>query len=332
MLDGIIGEFELNIGRFVSMLMLAIPILTKQKSPLVIAKKNRISVLLLCLLIFGVNYTSYASTIYIPSGTSNAAYLVSFMASSLLVTTVTTRCTERQFHCLKLLYNAVAILLLSLGIILLEQPALLFGKKPQTPYISFCNPYRFEDSFNSSLTTQTMGNTTTMSNGEVQQQQPNTPMFSLLGYFYAIAAGILMVLYVLLGTHIFRTEPPIVVCTWIGLIDTVLSVLCTALFESFFLPKDLICNFVFIFHALFTGTMSVVCLLAVENVPSTDLSFINSLSVAVVFCFQFSILKNASPSYSPVNTLSIVAAILVTIVSLLKPLIECLRLRTKKET
>ena len=334
MLDGIIGEFQLNIGRFASMLILTIPMLIKKKPNLIVTKKNRIPILLLCLVLFGMNYTNYASTIYIPSGTSNTAYMVSFMSSALLISTMTTWWTEKQFHPTTFMCNCVTILLLSLGIILLVQPPLLFGEKPHISYKSFCNPSRFEEYLKSTLPTDIMGNTTTVLHREEKQSQNThiTTLFSFLGYFYAIVAGILTTCYVLLGKHIFTTELPMVGCTWIALINSVLSIICTALFESFVLPKSLFCNFVFLFHAIFTGFMTVSGFIAMENVPSTDLSVIGSLSVAVIFCFQFSVLKNASPSYSPVNALSIGAAIAVSLISLLKPLRECIRLRTKNET
>ena len=287
--------------------------------------------LLLCLMLFGMNYTNYASTIYIPSGTGNTAYLVSFMTSALLISTIKTSWTERQFHPMRFMCDSVTILLLSLGIILLVQPASIFGEKPHTLYKSYCNPSRFEESFKSNISAEIVGNTTTMIHRK-EKQQSSTTLFSFLGYFYAIVGGILTTGYVLLGKHIFQTELPMVGCTWIALIDSVLSIICTALFEAFVLPKSLFCNFVFLFHAIFTGFMTVSGFIAMENVPSTDLSVIASFSVAVIFCFQFSILKNASPSYSPVNVLAIGAAISISIISLMKPLIECIRLRTKNET
>ena len=321
MLDGIVGEFELNIGRFLSTLILTVPIVIKKNPSLMIAKKDRVPLVLLCLAIFGMNYTNYAATIYIQSGTALVVYSISFMLSTLLISAIQTLFSEGRMNWYQFLCDSFTVLLLITGVIIVIQPESMFGAKMHVTYHSFCNPFRFE-SINSTASTRT----NISSLVSVINVHQNRYKDSYLGYLHAVGGGILTMVYVFLGKYTFRTAPPIVVCTWIAIVDTFLSFLCTALFESFVFPKTISCNLILLCHALFTGLMTVFGFLALGDVPGTDLTVISSLSVPTVFSFQFSLLKNASPSNSPINTLSIVGAISISFISMLKPLIECIRL------
>ena len=329
MLDGLIGEFELNIGRFASMLILSVPVLVKKRPSMVIAKKNRIPTLLTCLSLFCANYMNYAATTYIPSGTVNTAYMISYISSTMVLSTAKTLYTERRIPCFTLMCDILSVLLLTLGIIFVVQPESIFGVRQHTPYESFCNPLRFE-SLNSSTTEPTMGNINTYV--PITSVHNKISNLSYFGYLYAVGAGILVTCYVLLGQYVLKTEVPMVVCTWLAVIDTFLSLICTALFESFVFPKNISCIITFLFHAMFTGFMSVLSFLSLGAVPSTDLSVISAISVAIVFCFQFSVLKNASPNDNPGNAMAIVAAVTVSVISILKPSIECLRMHFKSKS
>ena len=321
MLDGIIGEFELNIGRFLSTLILTVPIVIKKKPSLMIAKKDRVLLVLLCLSIFGMNYHCYAATIYIQSGTAMVVYSISFMLSTLLISSITTYFSEGRMNWYQFLCDSFTVLLLITGVIIVIQPESMFGANPHVAYKSFCNPFRFE-SINSTASTRT----NISSLVSVINVHQNRYKDSYLGYLHAIGGGILTMGYIFLGKHIFKKAEPIVICTWIAIVDTFLSLLCTALFESFVFPKSISCDFILLCHALFTGLMTVLGFFALEDVPGTDLTVITSLSVPTVFSFQFSLLKNASPSNSPINTLSVVGAISISFISVLKPLIESIRL------
>ena len=326
MLDGIIGEFELNIGRFLSTLILTIPILITKKPSLMIAKKNRVPFVLLCAVVFVMNYTSYAATIYIQSGTAMVVYSISFMLSTLLITSITTLYSEGKINWSSFLCDSLTVLLLIAGVVIVIQPELLFVTKPRVAYKSFCNPFHFE-SINSTAYTR---NKTSIPCSVINLHD-NSYKDSYMGYLYATGGGFLSMSYLCLGKYLFKTAQPIVVCTWIAIVDIPLSVLCTALFESFVFPKTIFCDLILLCHALCTGLMAVLGFLALGDVPSTDLTVISSLSVPTIFSFQFSLLKNAGPSNSPINTLSIVGAISISLICMIKPLIECIRLHKQPE-
>ena len=140
-----------------------------------------------------------------------------------------------------------------------------------------------------------------------------------------MACGILMTLYTVVGKISVQLDHPVVVCTWISVGNTILSVICTGIFESFIFPSDTFCRIALLMHATCTGAMTVLIPLAFQHVQSTDVSVFSSLTVALVFVFQFSFLQNSSPSYSPVNTLSISSAITVSLLCFLMPTIECIK-------
>ena len=326
MLDGIVGEFELNIGRFASMLIFVAPVLLKQKPNMMVSKKNILPVLVECLLLFWINYINYAATTYIPSGTVNVCYMISYLISTVLISVAITLYTERRINVSTILCESVTILLLSLGIILVIQPEFIFVAKPPSKYQSFCNPFRF-DSYN--MTEAQNSNASVLLPSGADYPLPSK--YTHLGYIYSFAGGLINSLLIFCAKHIYKTDSPLVVCTWMAIVDTLFSVLCTGLFETFVLPRGILCNSVLLFHALFTGGMTVFMCLGAEFVPSTDLSVISSFAIPLVFIFQFTVLKNASPAHTNANALAIVASAFVSLVSFLKPLIECIRIHRKTE-
>ena len=326
MLDGIVGEFELNIGRFSCMLIPLIPMMIIKKEYLILQKRNVYLLPVLCILIFSNNYANYAATVYIPSGTANIVYNISFMLTSLVVSTLRTFYNERKVSWSRCLCDGVTMLLLTAGVILVIQPESLFGNQPHEEYISYCNPSRF----NSSLPgVEDVENTTC----SVVHRDQVLSKYSSLGFIYGISSGMLTALYLIVAQIMFNVDSFIVVSTWVAFIDTLLSLLCTGLFESFAFPVGGLCIAVLLFHALFTGIMTVTGFVAAVHLSSNDISVISSASVPIVFSFQFSVLKKASPNNSPINSLSITAAIATALIAVLKPLIECITIRKRhKET
>ena len=327
MLDGKLGEFELNLGRFASMLILCFPAIVWKRPNLILEKTNMVTTLVMALLLFALNYATYAATTYIPSGTANTCFCISYMTLTLLVDTIWTACTERRIRCVTFICDSLTIAITLIGIICVIQPSVIFGVKPYVPYKSYCNPFRFVY-INSTNGHEGMDNASVLISGKDEHNIASK--YSYLGYIYGFCGGAISTGFVYLGKYTLRFEMPLVVCTWMAVVGTILSVACITLFESFVLPSNAFCNTVLVFHALLTGAMTILAFLVLDDVPGNDLSVITSLGVPTVFIFQFTILKNASPNNGNINTLSIVAAVGICLTSVLKPLTECLRLHNKQ--
>ena len=307
MIDGSVGEMELNITRFGCSTLIFIPILLRKQTTLKVKKHLVPHVIMLAIAYFAVNTAHYATSIYIPVGNAATVFTISFMTMAVLVSPFKC-CTGKEPNKTEMIANAISLALMSLGIILLIQPDNLFGHKPKTSYKSFCNPDRF------GIHSRTWDNMT----NETDIEPPDMHVYK--GYLFGIAAGTVNTLKVHLGKCIFETEDVSVVGMWVAILNTILGLICTAIFENFVLPSGLFCNVTLICHAVCTGVSTVLVICVMKDIPATDISFINSTSPAITFIFQFTLLKNASPSAVHVNVLAISGAILISVIAVCKPL------------
>ena len=302
---------ELNITRFSCLLLIFIPIVLCSGPAIKVKKQLVPHVIMLGILYFGMSTTVYASSIYIPIGTSATLFVITFMAMTVLVSPFKC-CTGKEPTKTEMVANAISLALMSLGIILVIQPDNLFGHKPKTSYKSFCNPDRFGFHLN------TLDKIT----NETDIQPPN--MHEYKGYLFGIAAGIINTFKVLLGKCIFETEDVSVVGMWVAIFNTILGFICTAIFEKFVLPSGLFCNVTLVCHAICTAFSDALLILVIKHIAAADISFIASTGPAMTFIFQFTLLKDASPSAVHVNVLGISGALLVSIIAIGKPLFTIL--------
>lgn len=323
MLDDIVGEFQLNVGRFGSMLGFLMPYLLIKKPSLSISRRSIIPIILLSLITFACNIFIYASTVYIPVGTANTVINVSFLSIILIMHLVNIFCGGTLWNMRSLVADVLAVMFTCFGVVFVIQPELLFSKvqyfRPQTEnYTSFCNPHRFDNELNlnaTSVTTETVV--------EIYKQE------SWKGYVHAVLAGLFNALRVMFNKSVLRHEDIYPVMFWTALLATVISVIVTVIFEKFLFPPSVICTLIVFGHASATGLQTVLLVAGMKYVPSTDVTLIYSFSVALLFLFQFTFLKNASPA--PNNSVAVMAAILVSCISIGKPLLEVYLLRKNKK-
>ena len=321
-LDGCVGEFELNSIRFLCMFLILFPALLRQRLTMRIQQKYILPTMLLSFAYFALNGLSYGSTTYIPAGTAYTVSSISLLLITLFATVLASIYKERKVHVRTTLCDSASVILLSVAILLVIQPEELFGPKPKYTYESYCNPYRFG---NSSLHPKLTSNFSRpgMENETADIYGKEDGML-FVGYIYASCSGLAAALIILLGKCIFKEESIPVVLTWLSLGDTVISLVCTSVFETFVFPTDLLCAFVVIAHGFLFAFMALSSLCFLNDVPSVDFSLIYTFAVAFMFVFQFTFLKNASPSGTIVNLTAVLGAACVSITTILKPLCECI--------
>ena len=219
-----------------------------------------------------------------------------------------------------LVMDITAVTLTCIGVIFVIQPPNLFHTEHQQTqqYKSFCNPNRFTegklaDSYN----------TTTLSLIELYKSE------SWKGYTHAILAGLLNAFRVILNKRVLKTENVYAVIFWTALIASSLSLVATLAFEKFIFPESLGCTLIVLGHACATGLQTVLLVVGLKYVHSTDVTLIYSFAIALLFLFQFTFLKAASPA--PQNALAGCAALMVSVVSVGKPLTEWLIVRYSRK-
>ena len=321
-LDGCVGEFELNSIRFLCMIPILVPALLKQRLSVRIQRKYIIPTILLSLVYFALNGLTYGSTTYIPAGTAYTVSSISLLLITLLATILISIYKERKVNMRTTICDSVSVILLSAAILLVIQPEELFGPKPKHPYESYCNPYRFGNfslhpKLDSNFSRPGMENETTDTSG-------TEGGMSFVGYIYASCSGLAVALIVLLAKYIFKEESIPVVLAWVSLGAMAMSLVCTGIFETFVFPNDSLCAFLVIAHGLLVAFMALSSFCFLNDVPSVDFSLIYTFAVAFMFVFQFTFLKNASPSGTVVNLMAILGAICISLTTTLKPLCECI--------
>lgn len=345
-LDNSVPEFELNIGRFGSMYLVVMPIYFYKRCPSMLVNiKQVIPIIIMSLIYFGMNVTTYAAAAYIAVGTSNVIIIISFMIIILATSIINSCLSKSPWQWRPIIIDTSVILLLSAGVIFLIQPPAMFGGSTAfLPYKSYCNPLRFGNMTAYSLWLKDPDENSTCkvthkhhhahSNGtnNCGLMPLHIPVVaSWKGYVYSIAAGAFNSFRITVAKRIFREEDNHVVAIWMATFNTVLSVICTALFQTFTLPKGPFCIFCLIGHATTTGTMTILIITAMRNIPSTDLSLMHSFTPLFLFIFQFTFLANTSPTPSPQNALAIASAVFMSIVIIAKPVYEIVYHNKKKK-
>ena len=313
MLDSLAGEFQLNVGRFSSMLLLLMPYLVVKQPCLKVSKSNTAVILVLALVTFGVNIFIYASTVYIPVGTAVTVINTSFMGIILITSLVNWCCISFSLDVTAGMLDALAVIISCIGVIAIIQPHFLFQnmesiiQSEYTNYTSYCNPNRFVQNVTMHLSSDT--------------KRQMLQEVSWKGYLHAFLAGLFNALRVILNKRLLKSEAAFPVLFWTGVMATTLSVLCTLCFEEFVFPEKTMCIFILIGHASATGIQTVLLVLSLKYVPSNDVTLIYSFSVALLFVFQFTFLKTSSPA--PQNGVAIAGATVVAFISIGKPIAEC---------
>lgn len=276
-----------------------------------------------------MNITTYAAATYIAVGTSNVVIIISFMIIILLTSIVNTLISKAAWTWRPVLTDSICIILLCLGVMFMIQPHGIFGGHTRfVTYKSYCNPNRFGNmtAYEKNLTasgelTQIRGHNTSDICYTIPDPR-STVIPSWKGYVYSITAGAFNSFRVTTAKRIFKTEDNHVVSIWMASFNTVLSVICTALFQNFTLPHGPLCIFSLIGHATTTGTMTILIITAMKWIPSTDLTLMHSFTPLFLFIFQFTFLAKTSPTPAPQNAMAVGSAICMSIVILSKPVYE----------
>ena len=323
MLDGSIGEFQLNIGRFLCMVVILFPILVWQKPSMRIRRKYLLPLLGLSLSYFGLNIVAYASTTYVPAATATTIACGSYLVITLMSLPLIAFYGGNKVNKRTMLCDTLSVVILFISLLFVIQPDILFGVKLRQSYISYCNPFRFR---NFTLNQKLTGNFSIAQNESVVSDviAANSTSLSYIGYLYAIFTGIINFVRLVLGKYILKDENVTVVAMWIASGNTLLSILCTVAFETFEFPSSSLCIATLFCHSLFTACMTLFVLLATDDIPTVEASLIHSFAIPILFILQFTVLKEASPSGTTLNVMAVLGAIVVSLAVVMKPLCRCI--------
>ena len=283
LLGGAIPEFELNIWRFVTQFVLAIPFVVKSPSHL---KIPRVAALPMTgvLVIYVVHNTAfYSSPAYLPVGILQAMAT----AVCLSVTVLLSICIKSQ----RAAHLYVSALVCIAGIILLIQPMFLFKNSALTrqPQSNWTSPCLIEQQ--DSLMDYDLNSNKT----EEFDEYTGNSGSQAVGYVLITISGTAM------GTGLFFTSAamkhvsPICVTFWVGLLGTVVSVIPMLILETPTFPQRTDCILFLLAHAFGTAQSSFVYPYCMKHVVPSIFALILAMKLVFLLALQSTVLSEIKP-------------------------------------
>ena len=252
---------------------------------------------------------SLLASIHIPVGTSNAVLLLSFVVSTLCYTLVIDFYRKTRIQLTVIILDIGAVIILSISVLFLVQPTEIFGSikyfnsNNNTVYTSLCNPNRFVNI--SDATNSTMG---------IYQSH------SWEGYLYACLSGICTLICVETCQKLLKQYTLENLLLQMALIYSGVSLVGTAFTHGFVFPQSIICIILLMANAIFEALFAYLFYIGMINISSLDVAILSGFILPILFLSQFTFLQSSSPT--PTNAVAILAAILVFVVVIGKPILQ----------
>ena len=281
--------------------------------PKLIEKSNigNFTLFLSTALVYGI--LTYVASTHISVGTLNAVMVLSFIGAAFIYSLLKTYCLQEPFHAIVTGINVATIILMCTCIIFLTQPIEIFSgiayftRNPGI-YTSLCNSNRFAN----------------ISSVNTSVNEIVTDMYksgSWIGYLTASAAGFVNILIVISFQRLIKhSKDANNMLFWMAPICCMVSITITCFQHGFIFPQNTLCLVILILHAATAGTAYYMGIFSMCYLPSMDVAILSGSILPVLFIFQFTFLRDISPT--PTNSVAVIAAVVVLVVIVGKPLLQ----------
>ena len=299
-----IPDFELNVMRFGTALILMSAALTVKREWPKIPKAEMINVLLVGILNFFVAMALYVSITFVPLSTAQSIEVTSNITSGLILFAV--------FGVERITCKRVALAVVcGVGAIMVIQPEFIFPQNSTTR-----NPTYNETFIN---TTMTVNRSKELN--ELKNNNGINWKVLILGYILPFLEGIGLTLNVMIvKKKTFFVENVPQVLFWIFFISTGLSVVCMLMFERPLLPENWYQFFLICIHCLAYVLIWIFMMFALAFTSANAVNLTLSITVVLMLVSQYTVLSSILPGHR--NWIEVVGVVLVLLGSAMVSALE----------
>ena len=316
-LGGIIPPFELSAMRYISQFTVAFPLVVINNVSVVPPRRHIPWVAVSCVLSSVYNVLFYTASVYLPIGTMGGA------EQSLILIIVSVIGSILVLDCK--LHITVAVILCSIGVILVSQPEFIFRgtiSEVGFPYKPICGKRERSiadnTSYSDAVSLWTEVTIAANLNDKVTDPEINESTNERVGYILISSAAVVTAItYFVINKRLFDVSP-FVSSFWLSTSGSIMNTIPSLIFEQIVLPSASECWLLLLGHVYGAAFASICTSISLRIISPVECTLIFCLQGLCFFVAQYTFMKSINPGRH--NAVEIVGAVFMIVGSCVNPL------------